>query len=83
MGTIMNTITISGRDIPWLPDDEYKKCIFQFRGQLMNIMRPLELYGQKPIVDEAIEQIVKLTEDFGLRVRGIEKIFITNPRIES
>jgi hypothetical protein len=36
-------------------------------------MKPLEKYGQKPLVDGAIIAIVSLCEDFGLRVRGIDQ----------
>jgi len=77
----METMEIDGKSIPWLSNDDYKKTVFQLRGQLIGLMRPLELYGQKPIVDEVIEQIISLTEDFGLRVRGIDKMFIVTPRI--
>lgn len=71
---------IDGRKIPWLSENDFNKACFQFRGQLMNLMRPLELYGQKPIVDEVINQILKLTVDFSLRTRGIDKMFITQSR---
>jgi len=65
--------------IPWLSDEDYAKAIGQFRLQfgvlLEEMFAPLRMYGQDVFVDGAILSIiesgVKLTEDFGLRVRGI------------
>ena len=73
-------MNVQGKNIPWLSDDDYKKALFQLRGQVMNLMRPLELYGQKPIVDEIIAQIVDLAVDFSLKTRGIEKPLVANSR---
>ena len=61
-------------DIHWLPQDIYDKAVSQFRMQLGGILHPLRKYGQDPFVDQAIIEIVKLTEDFSLRVRGVDKI---------
>jgi len=55
-----------------IPDDDYRKLLFQTRGQLYDIMTPLEKYGQKPFVDGAIEEIMEIIEKFGMRVRGKE-----------
>lgn len=71
---------IDGHKIPWLKDEDYNKAIFQLRGQLIGIMRPLELYGQKPIVDEIINHVVNLVIDFSLKARGIDKPLIINTR---
>jgi len=68
------------KGIPYLSEDDYHKAVFQLRGALINLMRPLEIYGQRPIVDEVIEQTVKLTEDFALKVRGIDKMLVANSR---
>ncbi len=67
-------------NIPYLDEGSYRKAIFQLRGQLIQLFRPLELYGQRPIVDEVIEQTIKLTEDFALKVRGIDKMLVANSR---
>lgn len=75
----LETKEIDGKKIQWLSEPDYRKAIFQLRSQLMNLMQPLEIYGQKPFVDEAIEQIISLTEDFALKVRGIDKPLISNP----
>ena len=57
----------------WLKEEEYKKAIGQLRLQVGAVMKPLRLYGQDIYVDGAIAEIIKLAEDFGLRVRGVDK----------
>ncbi len=56
-----------------LPDDEYAKLIGQFRLRLNGIMRPFNAYGMNVYVSQACEQIVQLTEIFGMNVRGKKK----------
>jgi hypothetical protein len=65
-------MNIDGKEINWLSDEDYAKAIWQFRSQVGGILKPLEKYGQKPMVDGALISITKLAEDFGLRVRGID-----------
>ena len=70
------------QEINWLPEEEYEKAKGQFRMQfgvlVSEKLEPLKMYGQKPYVEEAVNEIlndgVRLAEDFGLRVRGIDKI---------
>ena len=62
---------ISG--IHFLDELQYKKAMSQMRMQVGAVMEPLRLYGQGIIVDGAIEEVMKLVEDFGLRVRGRDK----------
>lgn len=76
----METKQVDGKLIPWLSNEEYNKARFQLKGQIMAIMKPLELYGQKPIVDEVVNQMVSLAEDFSLRVRGVDKAFVAKSR---
>ena len=57
----------------WLPEEDYKKAIGQFRMQIAGALNPLRMYGQGEYVDMAVEEIILLAEDFGLRVRGIDK----------
>ena len=64
---------VSKAEIPWLPDDEYAKAIGQFRLQLNGVFEPFRQYGQDVYVPGAIREIVKLTEDFSLRVRGVDQ----------
>lgn len=68
--------------VHWLSDEDYSKALGQFRLQLGTLvgemLEPLKMYGQQPFVENAVEEIVKigskLTEDFGLRVRGINNV---------
>jgi len=46
--------------IYWLPDDEYKKAIGQFRLQLNGVFEPFNQYGQEVYVPGAIKETVKL-----------------------
>ncbi len=60
-------------NIYWLEELQYKKAMGQMRMQVGVALEPLRLYGQGIIVDGAIDEIMKLAEDFGLRVRGKDK----------
>lgn len=64
---------VNSKGITWLPQEEYDKAVGQLRLQLNGVMVPFQQYGQNVFVQQAIEEIVRLTEDFGLRVRGIPK----------
>ena len=54
----------------WLDDELYNKGKFLVRGTIMNILKPLEMYGQKSYVEQAIEELWKVCEDWGIYVRG-------------
>ena len=65
-----------------LGEKDYQKAITQLRmqaGGIFDFMKVDEklpvryLYGLGDWVPGAIEEIVKLAEDFGLRVRGVDK----------
>ena len=61
---------------PWLPPEEYAKAVGQLRLQLASVFKFVNEgvhYGLKAHVPGAIEEIVSLCEDFGLRVRGVDK----------
>ena len=69
-------------DINWLSDEDYAKAVGQFRIQLNGVFDFLKvdeklpvryMYGLGYAIPGAIKEIVKLTEDFGLRVRGLDK----------
>ncbi len=49
---------------------DYDKVVGQYRLKLNGIMHPLRLYGQGHYVDQAIEELVKLGEQFHLRMCG-------------
>jgi len=57
----------------WLSDEEYAKAVGQFRLQLSGVFEPFHLYGLDVYIPGAITEITRLTEDFGMRVRGIDK----------
>ena len=60
-------------NIHWLSDEAYLKARTQLDLQIGGVLHPLRLYGQGPFVDQACNEIVKLCEDFALRVRGVDK----------
>ena len=59
--------------IHWLPDREYAKAVGQLRLQLVGVFHPFDVYGQGVFIPQAVEECVRLAEDFGLRVRGVDK----------
>lgn len=59
-------------NVKWLSGVRYQMSLTQFRLQLNGVFEPL-LQGEKLDVYEAMAEITRLTEDFGLRVRGIDK----------
>ncbi len=62
------------RIIYWLPDEEYEKAVGQLRLQILGVFEPFHQYGQDAYIPGAVKAIVKLCEDFGLRIRGADKI---------
>ena len=56
-----------------LPEANYKKLVFQARGQFGAILNVFRCYGLQDFVDQAIEECVKVTENFGMAVRGKDK----------
>ena len=56
-----------------IPDDQYKKLVFQLRGQFMAILNIFRCYGMHTDVDLAIEECTKVAENFGMAVRGKKK----------
>ena len=53
-----------------IPDEQYQKALLQLRMQLNGIMYCFRCYGLQEDVDGAIPEIVKLAEQFAMRVRG-------------
>ena len=56
-----------------LSEDEYMKAIGQLRLAVGAVLQPFNMYGLGDYIGPAQAEIVKLCEDFGLRVRGIDK----------
>ena len=53
-----------------ISQEQYDKAVGQFRLQLNGIMNCFRCYGMSEDVDGACEEIVKLAEQLGMRVRG-------------
>jgi len=58
---------------PKIPEDQYQKLKFQMRGQYMAILNVFKCYGLNPYVEDAIEECVKVAENFAMAVRGKDK----------
>jgi len=56
-----------------LPEDSYRKLLFQARGQFAAILNCFNCYGLEPFVQGAIDECMKVTENFGMAVRGDDK----------
>lgn len=56
-----------------IPDEVYNKLLFQTRGQFDAILNVFRCYGLNPYVDQAVGECVKITENFGMAVRGKDK----------
>jgi len=57
----------------WLPEEDYQKAVGQLRLQYGVLLEPLNMYGQQDYIREVLPQLISLAEDFGLRIRGIDK----------
>ncbi len=58
--------------VHWLSDADYKKAVSQLRMQYQKVLAPFDAYGLGVFIPGAVTAAVKLAEDFGLRVRGLE-----------
>ena len=56
-----------------IPEEQYKKLLFQTRGQLSAILNVFRCYGMDLFVDTAIDECLKVAENFGQIVRGDDK----------
>uniref|UniRef100_A0A6M3LP44 Uncharacterized protein n=1 Tax=viral metagenome TaxID=1070528 RepID=A0A6M3LP44_9ZZZZ len=56
-----------------LPDEKYNKLVFQLRGQFGAILNVFNCYGLQADVEQAINECVAVTENFGMAVRGKDK----------
>ena len=53
-----------------IPESDYRKLLFQLRGQYAAILNVFNCYGMNDSVLQAIEECVKVTENFAMAVRG-------------
>ena len=65
-----------------LDDDEYQKAISQLRMQVTAVFDFIKVDEKLPVrymywlgayIPQAVEEIIRLAEDFGIRVRGVDK----------
>ena len=56
-----------------IPDEKYQKLRFQLRGQFIAILNIFRCYGLDPHVDQAIDECMKVAENFSEAVRGNDK----------
>jgi hypothetical protein len=56
-----------------IPEDDYKKLLFQLRGQFDAILNVFNCYGLEAAVEQASKECVKVAENFGMAVRGKDK----------
>ncbi len=56
-----------------IPEPDYRKLLFQTRGQYVAILNVFRCYGMDLFVDQAIDECMKVTENFGQIVRGDDK----------
>ncbi len=56
-----------------IPEEQYAKLRFQLRGQFIAILNIFRCYGLDPHVDQAVEECVKVSENFCMAVRGKDK----------
>ena len=61
-----------GDHVYWMSDEDYQKASTQLRLQFIGIFEPFRCYGLEVFIPGAVEEAVKLAEDFGLRVRGVD-----------
>lgn len=56
-----------------LNDKDYAKAVGQFRLAVGVVLGIFSMYGMNVYIAGAQDEIVQLAEDFGQRVRGIDK----------
>ncbi len=59
---------------PRIPDDDYAKALGQYRLQVGGVLGAFDLYGMGDYIPGALQTIVSLTEQFGMRIRGKDQI---------
>jgi len=53
-----------------LSDESYEKAVGQFRMAVGGVLSVFNMYGMGVYMGAAQEEIVRLAEDFGQRIRG-------------
>jgi reverse gyrase len=56
-----------------LNDEDYTKAVGQFRLAVGAVLAIFNMYGMDVYIKGAQDEIVQLAEDYGQRIRGIDK----------
>lgn len=56
-----------------LNDEDYSKAVGQFKLAIGAVLSVFHMYGLDTFIPGAQHEIVQLAEDFGQRVRGVDK----------
>ena len=59
-------------NIPWLSEEDYSKAVMQLRFQIRKSLDMYNIYGLQNYTPMTENILVKLCEDFSLRVRGLD-----------
>lgn len=68
-----HTNQVSDEGYVVLSDEDYAKAVGQLKLAVGAVLSAFSMYGMDVYIAGAQTEIVKLAEDFGLRVRGIDK----------
>lgn len=60
-------------EYPRIPQDQYNKLLFQLRGQYTAILNVFNCYGLGNDVLTAIEECVRVAENFAMATRGAKR----------
>ena len=61
-----------------MEDEEWDKCIGQYRLTVNQVLKPLRLYGQSDYVDTATEELVSLGIQLYQKLCGIDEPYHIN-----
>ena len=53
-----------------IPEEQYKKALFQARSQIDACWSHTKCYGLQDYFDDALDETMKIIEQFAMRVRG-------------
>lgn len=63
MATLITNVAnfvVTIRKFKMISDDEKSKLWWQFKRQVERVLEPFDCYGQKPLIDGAVEAITEL-----------------------
>jgi len=58
----------------YLPEDEWNKAKWQYTSNVRKLLKDVfDIYGLGVFIDGTVEEIWQLTEDWSMRIRGVDK----------